>query len=530
MPAHQPAESSPDDMPGGLDLLHRPLLRYVDTQLPQIVDTACNIAVNSRAEIYARGTSLFRPVRIERPTRIGSLMRMEGATILVPIDKPALVDMLTALIDFRKYDSRLARDPWKPVACPAVVAETIIARRGGWPFPQLRAVISTPTLRPDGSLLTDAGFDHQTGILFRPEVEWPKIPDQPSRADAEQAKAKLLKLVGTFPFAGPVDRSAALTMIMTAIVRTCLPTSPLFGVSAPTPGTGKSKLVDIAAILATGSAAAVLSAPREEAELQKHVGAILMAGDAFISLDNIEHPLRSEFLCQALTQETVAVRVLGESRTLRLPTVATFCATGNSLRFAGDLTRRVVIINLDAGMERPEERVFKNDAVKLAKEYRVALVVAALTILRAFVVADRPRTQSSFGSFEAWSDLVRSALVWVGEADPLGNAGQVRDADPEHERTAAIINALSDRGTWKTSDIAKLIQEDNASLYGKQHEALTEALADMIERGHLHVTRFGHFLRKNKNRIVGGRRIVLRGLDRNGVAMWSIELAGDAGD
>jgi putative DNA primase/helicase len=323
MQQHHMTQGSSDDAAGDADLLRRPALVYVETQLPQVVERACSIAVQRGAEIYARGTSLFRPVRIERSARIGAVMRMEGTTVLVPIDKPALVEMLTANIDFRKFSPRSeSRDP-RPVACPAIVAETIIARRGNWPFPQLRAVVSTPTIRPDGSLLADPGFDHQTGILFRPEGDWPAIPDRPSRSDVEWARATLLKLVDTFPFAGPVDRAAAMAMILTAVARACLPTAPLFGVSAPTPGTGKSKLVDIAAVLATGSPAAVLSAPREETELQKHVGAVLMAGDAFISIDNVEHPLRSEFLCQALTQETVAVRVLGESRTLKLPTAAT---------------------------------------------------------------------------------------------------------------------------------------------------------------------------------------------------------------
>ncbi|HEV2897371.1 MAG TPA: hypothetical protein VGX71_05920 [Pseudaminobacter sp.] len=501
----------------------RPVIQYVDSELPRCVTLACQAVVDAGAPIYARGTSLVRPVHIPTTTSGNGVSRVEGATVLVPVDKAALVEIFTMLIDWKKWDAR--KDDLRSIACPSIVAETALARRGDWPFPQLRAVVSAPTLRPDGTVLSTKGFDASTGILFVSELEWPQVSDQPSKHDAEAAMTALHGLVESFPFVDAADRSAALAMILTALVRPCLPTAPLFGVSAPTPGTGKSKLVDLAAILATGQAAAVLSAPREEAELQKHVGSVLMAGDAFITLDNIEYPLRSEFLCQVLTQGAVAVRVLGESRTLKLPTASTFCATGNSLRFAGDLTRRVVLINLDARLERPEERVFKVDVTAVAKTRRVDLVTAALTVMRTFVVQKGKRVVPAIGSFEDWSNLVRSALVWLGEADPLLNAAKVRDHDPERERTTAILNALPIGEPWTVSKIAGMIDWDREqpSMH-RRHEALTDALSEFIDRGVLQKQRLGHFLRKQAGRIIGGKRLAERGYDRANVAQWTVEV------
>ena len=47
---------------------------------------------------------------------------------------------------------------------------------GEWPFPPLRGVISTQTMRHDGTLLTKPGYDHATGlVLFNP----PKLPPMP---------------------------------------------------------------------------------------------------------------------------------------------------------------------------------------------------------------------------------------------------------------------------------------------------------------------------------------------------------------
>ncbi len=488
----------------------RPIIEYVDCELPRIVNMACKALVDAGVPLYSRDTALVRPVTI-RGTARGNLVRSDGVTILVPVTKAGLVEILTAAIDWRRFDGR--KGEFKPVSCPPVVAETILARQGDWPFPQLAAVVTAPTMRPDGSVLNVPGFDCDTGILFASDLNWPTVPAAPSKAAAQTALADLRDLIESFPFVEPSDRAAALAMILTAIARPGLPSAPMFGVSAPTPGTGKSKLVDIAAILATGQAASVLSAPREEAEMQKQIGAVLMAGDAFITLDNIEYPLRSEFLCQALTQASVAVRVLGESKTLKLPTSATFCATGNSLRFAGDLTRRVVLINLDARMERPEERVFKRDVIAVAKSDRVRLVTAGMTLLRAFIAQRGPRIVPALGSFEGWSNLIRSALMWLGEADPLGNAAKVRENDPERERMLSILAALPRGRSWTASEIGKEVQSNGL---------LSDALFDFMERGNLNTRRFGHFLAKNERRIMEGRAIVRRG-ERQKIALWTVE-------
>ena len=511
-----------DVPPGPTAPTNRPVIQYQESELPGIVDAACRALVEADAEVYARGTSLARPVRLSSAGRNKGIKRGQGATILVPIDETALVEILTSNVEWRRYDGR--SDKWKPIAAPAAVAKTIISRRGDWPFPQLVAVVSAPTLRDDWSVLSEPGFDPASGIFFDPGgITWPEIAPAPSQADAVAALMSLKTLIADFPFVGPADRSGALAMILTALVRPSLPTAPMFGVSAPVPGSGKSKLVDLAAVLATGRNAAVMSAPREETELQKAVGAALMAGDGFLNLDNIEHSLRSELLCQVLTQELVKLRVLGQSLNLDLPTNVTFAATGNGLRFVGDLTRRVVLIRLDPGMERPEERVFSRDALQVARGDRVKLVCAGLTILRAFVTASAPSIRPALGSFEVWSNLIRSALVWLGEADPLANGNSVRDNDPERERTLTILRALPD-GEWRAADIATMLKEDEPRiLANKQHAALADAVAEFCERGSLSTRRLGDFLRHHSGRVLDGVSVRWVKKDRNGIAIWTVD-------
>jgi hypothetical protein len=96
-------------------------------------------------------------------------------------------------------------------------------------------------------------------------------------------------LLEGFPFDGPADRSVALSGILTALDRRSMETAPLHAFTAPEAGSGKSLLTDIAAMIATGALAPVISQGRTEDELEKRLGAAFIHGDQIISIDNCAH-------------------------------------------------------------------------------------------------------------------------------------------------------------------------------------------------------------------------------------------------
>lgn len=69
-------------------------------------------------------------------------------------------------------------------------------------------------------------------------------------------------------------------------------------------------------------------------------------------IDNCEEPLGGELLCQAMTQTSLKVRILGKSMNAEVPSYAMMFATGNNLTLEGDMTRRPIRATLDAGVER----------------------------------------------------------------------------------------------------------------------------------------------------------------------------------
>jgi putative DNA primase/helicase len=95
------------------------------------------------------------------------------------------------------------------------------------------------------------------------------------------------------------------------------------------------------------------------------------------------------------------------------------------------MVRRGLVCNLESLDERPELRTFKRNALRTAGANRAAYVAAGLTIMRAYLAAGAPEVCGPFGSYEDWSRMVRSPLIWLGEPDPVASVDMSQAEDPE---------------------------------------------------------------------------------------------------
>jgi hypothetical protein len=284
-----------------------------------------------------------------------------------------------------------------------------------WQLPPLLAVVEASTLGPDGTILAAPGYDAATGLyLDFGATTFPEIPTKPTRDDALLALEQLQDVISEFPFVDKAANAVALAAMLTVLVRRSLRTAPLFLFDAPIMASGKTLLAEVNGILATGRTLPAMSYTADETEERKRITAALASGDSVLLIDNIRQALKGDALCAILTQELWKDRVLGVSQTITLPTCTTWFASGNNVSVAGDLATRVLICRIDPKCERPEEREFERQNLRAhVLENRGQLVRAALTVLRAYVVAGWPPQEvKPFGRFEEWSDLIRSALVW----------------------------------------------------------------------------------------------------------------------
>jgi putative DNA primase/helicase len=322
-----------------------------------------------------------------------------------------------------------------------------------------------------------------------------------------------------------VDRAVALSLLLTAIARPVLPAAPMHCVDAPEPGSGKSLLIDVASILASGGPASVMDFGRDAVEAGKRLDAMMLAGDPMIAIDNVEAPLEGAVLCQMLSQMARRIRVMGTYQVVTVPCVQLITATGCNLTLRGDIVRRAIICRLDAKTDRPELRAIDQDLIAEVRERRREIVGDLITMLLAYQRAEHPNTGvSPLGGFGSWSRMVRQALIWAGEVDPCQSMDRIRGDDPSRQNLALVLR------TWHAAFGNKAVTAAEAVERAGGDANLREALAAVcIKPGVLDASALGYWLRAHRDKRSG--RLVLRAGQDDGhrkVARWIVN-AGDGG-
>lgn len=459
---------------------------------------------------------MVRTAMAKAKTSDGAVIEIAG---IVPVTIPILGRALGSVAEWEKI--KATGEPTR-IDPPREVVEQIAAMSGEWPFPPITGVISTPTLRPDGTILSTIGYDEATGFVLLSPPPMPEIPEHPTRLDADRAIEVLQSLLVEFPFSDEPSRSVALSMILTTVLRgALLPAVPMHVATAPQPGTGKSYLADIASAISTGERCAVLAlAPNPEETEKRLIGAAL-AGQQIIAIDNVSEMMAGDFLNQVTERPLLQLRPLGTSTIIRIANSFTVFANGNNLSAPADLVRRTLVCRLDANLENPEERIFEANPVQAVLANRGRYVAACLIIGRAYIAAGRPNPCQTLPSFERWSDLVRSALVWLGVPDPCSSMDMARAEDPIRAARAAVFQSWEEeiplgRPGFTTSELVEKTEnrDENGFYCPKLREACLAIAAD--RSGHsVSPLRLAKWLAKNNNNLIGSLKLLV---DRNDIA------------
>jgi len=504
---------------------NRPKIYIQDGDLHLMVDQAEEILTRAGDTIFQRGNQLVRIIKTDG----GPLD--PGTFIIERVDVNFFQDLMNREIEWLRKSA--SGEEWKPTNCPKSVPEKLLARVGFWKFPPLTAITHTPTLRADGSILDNPGYDIKSGIFFIPNgCDFKKIPEYPTRKEAEEAIKIILDAISTFPFLEEIDKAVAVAGFITPIIRRSIPTAPMIIYSAPLPGSGKSLLVNMHSIIINGKPVFVLSMGKNEEETEKRMGAALMQGDHLISLDNIDRRLKGDFLCQILTQQTVNIRILGQSKNVSLPMTSMIYGTGNDIVLSGDMPRRALVSILDPKCEKPEERVFKRDIISYTTEKRADLVRACLTIVRAYICAGEPDQHlTPYGSFDKWSKWVRSAIVWLGLEDPCLTKERIRDEDPVLADKRRLLHAWFDAFGEKALTLKDIIARVEGFGFDKREEQydrdkiknLRDILLDIAGTGNekIDTRHLGNWIAKNKDQIVDGLKLQKNRII-HGAVKWKI--------
>ena len=394
-----------------------------------------------------------------------------------------------------------------------------IASRHHWPgLRSLTAVVTAPVLRPDGSILATPGYDAATGLYLSPREALPTLDDNLTQADARAAAETLLESVEHVPFAAPMDQAAWLAMVLTPLARFAVAAGlPLCVVEdSPQSRWSDDVITDIANLIGAGPPAAIdaddlVPSPR------RSIDALRENGESIARITN--GTMRSAIVWRRIHE------VL--QRTRATNGFVWFASTTRALRDA-ELSRFALTARCEGG------RMTVHDGDAFIRDHTTSdLLVAGLTILRAYQVAGRPDMRlTRWAGFERWSAVVRAAVVWCGFPDPVTSLGQTLDPTNATDAAAADLVvgwselAMDIPGGATARQALDALQQAPKERYSRLRAAVAVfAPGPLDEQGT--ATRLGRSLRRHRHEVHEGRSLVLAGSGNQG-NRWAVRASSPA--
>ena len=494
---------------------HKTTIRMIPGEMDRVVDAA-EQALALRGQYYQYGGLIVRVVH-EADTRNDIIKASSVNT---------LTRALSICASWERFDAKagdfVVSDPGPKYVKVLHEAEQYVH------LPLLRGLARQPYLRPDGSLMRNAGYDPLSGMygVFDPGAF--NVPEAPTRAQAEAALAELQQLLTEFSFAKSYDRAAALAGMLTAAIRPSLPLAPMLHIKAPQIASGKSYLSSLIAAFAGPTTPSAYTFPSNDEECSKLLLSALLTGPAVVIFDNLTtdlFPYKS--MCSALTEEHLTGRILGVSKTATVSTRTLFLSSGNNVVPIADMTRRVLTISLDPACETPATRRFKADPLGQVQRERARYVSCALTIVRAYVQAGYPpQSLQPINSYGQWSQLVRSALVWLGIEDPATAIFESMNDDPDTETLGRILALWHARHKDQPTTLRAAMSYVTAGVGNELYELLKE-VGEF--KGMTNSRRTGRWIARKEGRLVNGMRFERDANKTGGSERWRVVVMKEKG-
>jgi hypothetical protein len=418
------------------------------------------------------------------------------------------------------------------VSPPNEVANNILAA-DDWPgIPDIKAIIETPVIRPDGSILSAQGYDAATHLYLAPIVDLSGlvIPEVLTQKHAAASAQYILdEIFADFPFENNASRTNTLATLLSVIVRPLIKGNvPITTLDKPQAGTGASLIADIISTITTGKPASMWGMPETEDEWRKAITSALMDGSPVIVIDNVTGRLRSASLARALTAKTWWDRILGKSLMVSLPQEAVWIATGNNIQIGGDIARRALWVRLDAAQARPWTRTkFRHpDILGWIRENHDSVIAYLLIMARAWVQAGKPPGSAKLGGFNEWGEVISGILEFAGVKDFMGNAAQLYDdMDQDVQQWDAFL------GEWSVIHGDKpikagVVRDELTSLapiYATFRDSMPDDVADAVNKTNAGSLKLSHILRKHLNQVYPSGRKLTQEMDKHSkVVLWKV--------
>ena len=500
----------------------RPVVRVLPSFLHVAMDeTQAVLIEQSRKSVNKNGGSTISDQIFQRDGRLVRLNRNLHVRGKNGLTVPADTQTLDGVTVDHQYQERKAltileiRAPWlatrlnrsiqyvgpsagkpgkkprlKPRDVPLALVNQLLGDETQWQFSPLFSTIEAPTLRADGAILDEPGYDPESGMFFDPgDTLFPKIKLDPTIAEGKAA-IKFIddEILDCFPFVDQpgyegVSRSVALAMMLTGPVRRGLPIAPAFAADSNEPESGKSQLLKAAGALMTGREIAGRPFSDSEEERRKALGTAYLEGRPVLFFDNVVTIIEGAALEMALTTSVFEDRKLGSHEGIVAPTNSLTLFSANHVSVGGNgMTTRILvsrIVPTKPLAQRLKDGDFRHpNLINYVIENRPKLIAAVLTALRAFIIHGQGEMPPSISRFPEWGRLIGNALIWYDYADPTRGGDALRQSDPVKEAQRDVMRQwlrIFRRHPVAAADLCSRPEMRAAigSLLGKRPQALS---------------------------------------------------------
>ena len=334
-------------------------------------------------------------------------------------------------------------------------------------LPVVIAIVTSPMVLADGTLLATQGLDRNRGIVFRLQPELLAVLPTPAECTASAVAEAMRFLTDEWLCDVSTDyagKCILITAALTIIERALLPERPAFFVTAGQRGGGKTTTLQMLFLAATGYRAPAAAWSSSEEERRKCLFSYLGEGVPAVVWDNI--PRGSTISCpsieKSLTAAVYSDRVLGETGTRTVPSTTVNMFTGNNISPRGDMASRSLTARLSCDRPDPENRKFTHpDPIAWTIAHRGNILHALYTIMLGNPRLRRRSPKPAKTRFKAWWHLVGSAVERAAAEHVQHVEALVFDGNADCQAAKVCFRELF--------------------LDGEQHEEQTSSLATVLD-------------------------------------------------
>lgn len=387
----------------------------------------------------------------------------------------AICELKVHRINYREEEVFSTYDVLPSKLASAFLENPLIKER----LPELRAYTRSPLFGVGWRYVGAPGWHPQAGIYY----DGPPVPILRSTR-----LERLQQMLAEFAWAADPDRWNYLGALLTAIT---LPLwtdgHALLAINGNRPGTGKTTLAQLIAILTEASQVESITWVPEDDELEKRIGSRVEAGAHVVLIDNVKAraPIESAVLERTATAAKPSFRRLGTNTEITRPqNDLLLILTMNATRLGQDLRRRSIPVNL-ALTEDPTSRKFKVERItSWAQEHRIALVGELAGLITAWLEAGQPwpKDPARHSTSNTWAGTIDAILAFHGLGRFLvGYDDAMNQLDAGYEWMAEVAARVFDFPPAHAADWVIRIEQAGFSdrfkdKFGRERNARSKAI------------------------------------------------------